>query len=305
MNLLKVAQTFATEDLALEYWIKTRWPDGVRCLACDNAKVWGISTKGKTGKPCFLFECAECGLHFSATTGTMFHDSHLPLTKCFAAIALMCEAKKGVSANQVARHIGCSYKTAWHLCHRIRNAMNEGDAPKIGGPGKIVEIDETFVGGKKRRQGVKAGKDAKIKVIGMAERGGRIHLQIIESTKALAIGPVLEAKLDPDTEKVVTDAHATYSSTIPRDKHEEHSHKDELRDEGFISSTRHLESAFSLFKRGIAGSFHMISAKHLHRYLSEFEYRFNERKDPFRFENTVCNMTETKAMPYAELIGKE
>ena len=138
MNLLQVAKTFATEDMALAYWIMTRWPDGVRCLACDNAKVYAITTKGKTGKVARLFECSECGLHFSATTGTLFHDSHLPLTKWFAAIALMVESKKGVSANQVARHIGCSYKTAWHLCHRIRSAMTESDMPKLGGPGKIV-----------------------------------------------------------------------------------------------------------------------------------------------------------------------
>src|ERR1017187_3428217 len=101
MNLLQVAKVFATEDMALAYWIMTRWPEGVRCLACDNAKVYAITTKGKTGKIARLFECAECGLHFSATTGTLFHDSHLPLTKWFAAIALMCESKKGISANQV------------------------------------------------------------------------------------------------------------------------------------------------------------------------------------------------------------
>ena len=101
----------------------TRWPNGVRCLACDSAKVYAITTTGKTGKKIHLYECGECGLHFSATTGTLFHDSHLPLTKWFAAMALMAEAKKGISANQVARHIGCSYKTAWYLCHRIRKAM--------------------------------------------------------------------------------------------------------------------------------------------------------------------------------------
>ena len=106
MNLLHICKAFATEDAALDYLIKQRWPDGVRCLACDNAKVYKIATKGKSGKPCRLFECADCGLHFSATTGTLFHDSHLPLQKWFMAMALMGEAKKGISANQVERHIG-------------------------------------------------------------------------------------------------------------------------------------------------------------------------------------------------------
>jgi transposase-like protein len=302
MNLLKVAQTFATEDQALEYWIRTRWPDGVRCLACNNAKVWAISTKGKTGKPCFLFECAECGLHFSATTGTMFHDSHLPLTKWFAAIALMCEAKKGVSANQVSRHIGCSYKTAWHLCHRIRNAMNEGDAPKLGGPGKIVEVDETFVGGKTRRKGLKAAHDAKVAVLGIAERGGRIHLQTIENTKIATLRPLLESKLDPDTAKVVTDGAAAYSYAIPKDKHEERSHKTELRDDGFITGTRHIESAFSLFKRGLVGSYHKMSKDHMDSYLQEFCWRFNRRHmQPHLFDILLHELSGHKPLTYKRL----
>src|ERR1017187_10680111 len=203
MNLLKVVQTFATEDQALDYWVQTRWPEGVRCIACDHDKVWRIDTKGKPGKVCRLFECADCGLHFSATTGTLFHDSHLPLTKWFAAIALMCESKKGISANQVARHIGCSYKTAWYLCHRIRNAMSEAESPMLGGPGKIVEVDETFIGGKQRGKGLKAAHDAKVKVLGIAERGGRIHLQTIPNTKALTIRPILESRVSPDTDKIV------------------------------------------------------------------------------------------------------
>lgn len=125
MNLISVHQTFKTEDEALDYLVQARWPNGVRCLACDHDKVYAISTKGKTGKPCRLFECAKCGHHFSATTGTLFHDSHLPLTKWFVVMALMADAKKGVSALQVSRHIGVAYKTAWHLCHRIRRAMRE------------------------------------------------------------------------------------------------------------------------------------------------------------------------------------
>jgi transposase-like protein len=123
------------------------------------------------------------------------------------------------------------------------------------GPGKIVEVDETFVGGKTRGKGLKAARDAKVKVLGIAERGGRIHLQTIENTKSRPLRPLLESKLDPETEKVVADGAAAYSHAIPKDKHEERAHKTELRDDGFITGTRHIESAFSLFKRGLVGSY--------------------------------------------------
>jgi transposase-like protein len=302
MNLLQVAKTFATEDMALAYWIMTRWPKGVRCLGCDNPKVYAITTKGKTGRKCRLFECAECGLHFSATTGTLFHDSHLPLTKWFAAIALMVESKKGISANQVSRHIGCSYKTAWYLCHRIRNAMSETDAPLLGGPGVVVEIDETFIGGKMRRKGLKAAKDAKITVLGMAERGGRTYLKTIENSKALSIRPILEARLHPDTDKVVTDSAAVYSTVIPPHQHEEGVHKEELRDKGFISSTRTIESAFSLFKRGIMGSYHKMSRDHIDSYLSEFSWRFDRRHmQPQLFDLALHNLAERKPLTFKKL----
>ena len=185
MNLLSIVKEFATEDDALDYLIKRRWPEGVRCLGCGHEKVYRIATRGKTGKPCRLFECAECGLHFSATTGSLFHDSHLPLQKWFMAMALMCEAKKGISANQVARHIGCQYKTAWHLCHRIRQAMQEsGSTDPLGSQGQVVEMDETYLGGKKTGRGQKMAKAAKIKILGIAERNGRVHLQRIANVKS-------------------------------------------------------------------------------------------------------------------------
>jgi transposase-like protein len=302
MNLLQVAKTFATEDMALAYWITTRWPSGVRCLACDNAKVYAITTKGKTGKVCRLFECSGCGLHFSATTGTLFHDSHLPLTKWFAAIALMVEAKKGMSANQVARHIGVSYKTAWHLCHRIRNAMSEAESPMLGGPGKIVEVDETFIGGKSRGKGCKAAKQAKIAVLGIAERGGRIHLKTIPNTTASAIHPILNERINSDTDKFSTDAAKVYGNAFPTGKHQKTKHKFEVRQKGFIESTRTIESAFSLFKRGIVGSYHKMSRDHMDSYLQEFCWRFNRRHmQPYLFDIALRNLGEHDPLPFKKL----
>lgn len=301
MNLLGICKTFATEDQALDYLIKQRWPDGVRCLACDHQKVYRIATKGKTGKPCRLFECADCGLHFSATTGTLFHDSHLPLQKWFMAMALMAEAKKGISANQVARHLGIQYKTAWYLCHRIRKAMQELNVTPLGGPGKIVEIDETYLGGRKLRKGVKAGKDAKIAVLGIAERNGRVHLQRIDNAKAVSIKPVLDAKLSPDTTQVVTDAASVYSALIPADKHAEVNHKAELEQFGELSA-KTIEGAFSLFKRGVIGSYHHLSKDHLDSYLQEFCWRFNRRNmQPFMFGTLLRELVTKKPLAYKTL----
>ncbi|CAN5553122.1 IS1595 family transposase [soil metagenome] len=302
MNLYSLAKSFPTEDAALLYWIKTRWPNGVRCLACDHDKCYLIETKGKTGKVARLFECAECGLHFSATTNTLFHDSHLPLQKWFMAISLMVEAKKGISASQLRRHIGVTYKTAWYVCHRIREAMQEEKSSKIGGETITVEIDETYVGGRKRRTGVKAGKDAKTIVMGMAERNGNIHLQTVRSRLALDLKPVLDAKLSPDTKQVITDGLSTYQFVIPKEKHVRGNHKEELRGKDW-TQTQTVENAFSLFKRGIIGNYHQLSREHLDRYLGEFCWRYNRRhQQPRLFDMALHNLANKKPLPYRDLI---
>ena len=301
MNLLHICKTFTTEDAALDYLIKTRWPDGVTCLACGHRKVYRIATKGKTGKPCRLFECADCGLHFSATTGTLFHDSHLPLQKWFMAMALMGEAKKGISANQIARHLGIQYKTAWYLCHRIRKAMQEMNAAPLGGTGKVVEIDETFIGGKVRRKGHMKAKENKTVVIGIAERGGRIHMQKLENIKSPSVKPVLDAKLHPDTAKVITDSAPVYNWVLPKDKHEIVNHQEEVRTMGELS-TKTIEGAFSLFKRGVIGSYHHLSKDHLDSYLGEFCWRFNRRgMQPVMFGAMLRELVTKKPLTYRHL----
>lgn len=155
MNLYSLARKFPTEKHAHAHLIKARWPKGVRCVACDHDKCWQIESRNKSGGPRWLFQCAGCKFQFSATTGTLFHDSHLPLTKWFAAISLMSDAKKGISASQLGRHIGVTYKTAWYVAHRIREAMSEAKGIKLGGQATTVEIDETYIGGHKRHRGSK------------------------------------------------------------------------------------------------------------------------------------------------------
>lgn len=300
MNLFTLAKRFPTEEHALAYWIKTRWPDGVRCLACDCGKCYLIETKGKTGRPARLFECSDCGLHFSATTNTLFHDSHMPLQKWFMAISLMTEAKKGISANQMKRHLGVTYKTAWYVCHRIRQAMQEDPSFTVGGPTVTVEIDEMFVGGRKRLHGRK-GTSGKAAVMGLAERDGLIHMQTVKSVSLGFMRDTVNQRLDPSTPKVVTDGKPLYKGVIPRAKHVRGNHQEELKDKNW-TNTYTVESAFSLFKRGIVGNYHKLSVEHLDRYLGEFCWRYNRRhQQKALFDMAMHNLANRKPLPYKML----
>jgi len=143
MNMGTIIQHFHSDDKCREYLESLRWPDGVNCPRCNSEKVSSIKDRGQ-------FHCNSCSYQFSVTAGTIFHDSHLPLWKWFTTIYMMLESKKGVSANQIKRTIGVSYKTSWYLCHRIRNAMKEKNPKLLGG---IVEVDETLIGGKQKGSG--------------------------------------------------------------------------------------------------------------------------------------------------------
>lgn len=301
MNIYSLARKFPTEEHALAHLMKVRWPGGIRCLKCDHDKCWLVESKNKTGKPRRLFQCAACKWQFSATTGTLFHDSHLPLTKWFASIALMADAKKGMSAMQLMRHVGMTYKTAWYVCHRIREAMREESNTKLGGNGVTVEIDETYIGGIRRRMDMRSVQLSKTLVIGMAERGGRIHFETIKDRTTKSIGPAIAANVDPDTTKYVTDGLSTYEFVLPRNKHEAGNHSEELKDKN-STSTQAIETAFSLFKRGIVGQYHWLSPWHLARYMGEFCWRFNRRGlQPWIFGMTLNNMVCRKPLPYKEL----
>jgi hypothetical protein len=173
MNLIDVQKRFKTDDDCLDYLERSRWPDGVRCIMCGAKEISRITRESKIrNKRTRLYQCLErtCKEQFSATQGTIFHRSHLPLTTWFAAVALIVDAKKGMSAIQLQRHLGIgSYKNAWYLSHRIREAMIES-GPKLKG---IVEIDETYIGGKARgRENRLTNKDA---VIGIRQRGGPLR----------------------------------------------------------------------------------------------------------------------------------
>ena len=313
MNLIDVATELATDEQCLAFLEKQRWPDGiVRCPTCGNDQISRITRKtASKNKRAQVYQCLEptCKQQFSATNGSIFHDSHLPLHKWMMAIALVIDAKKGISAKQLQQHLGIgSYKTAWYMAHRIRKAMVDSDPKPLSG---VVEIDETYIGGTaiRRFQKNPKPKPPKEMVLAMRERNtkqttGRVrYFHIPDGTRA-TIQPIINQHLADNTKRVYTDSSAVYDFSINvthKHKHRTVNHSQEWVVPGSRIHTNTVESSFSLLKRGLIGSFHRVSIKHLHRYLTEFEYRFNERRNGDRFELTVAEMLKAKPMPMKQL----
>src|SRR5208282_167553 len=284
MHLIEVTKKFANQQACLDYLAAMRWPDRVCCAKCGvvGNDQFRKFTTNQTTRTRFskhkgsvvtvkvpsrsLYECKGCGYQFAATTGTVFHDSHLPLEKWFAAVAMILEAKKGMSALQVCRHLGikmANYKSVWYLCHRIREATQE-----TGLLSGEVEADETFMTRRKPRVGKPYVKKEKRDVVmGMVERGGRLRLIPVKDAKMEIIGPVLETHISPDVQTIYTDDAATYAIFLGRKfpgKHKIINHT-----KHYVQGrthTQYIENAFSLLKRGIYGTYHKVSIKHLGRY---------------------------------------
>jgi transposase-like protein len=308
MNLLDIYKELNTEAKCLAFLEHMRWPDGVKCLSCNSARVSHITSTGKhnkktgrTGPDRQLYQCNECRFQFTATTGTVYHDTHLPLSKWFLAIALITESKKGISANQLSRALGVQYRTAWYLAHRIRKAMVDANPQKMRG---IVEVDETYIGGKQRGHRRKLrNKDV---VVGVRERGGPLRLVQVPDNKEGTLYDVIAANVDKKAEAIMTDENPAYKFQLTQFKDVRHGrikHKDKIYVRGDVH-TNTVESAFSLFKRGLTGAFHKVSLKHLQRYLNEFSFRFNNRKAADLFGMTVRRMALAGNLPYAKLVGE-
>jgi len=314
MNLIEVQKTFKSDDECMEHLAQLRWPDGIRCVTCGSKEVKQYASPTKKQLNRKIYQCSEptCNQQFTATVGTIFHDTHLPLTKWFMALALIVDAKKSVSANQIKRHLGVGYKTAWYLAHRIRKAMEDTDITPLSG---TVEIDETYVGGKTIRRSNRGNRkyESKDAVVGMIERGGELRFRHIGKGSATTkkVRPLIRELVGPNVERIVTDESSIYPFALRPDLgriHRTICHKDHHYVEGEIH-TNTIESAFSLLKRGIMGSFHKVSIKHLPRYLAEFEYRFNRRErkgepKPAIFAETLRRMVKVKPMPFAQLTAK-
>jgi transposase-like protein len=298
MTLPELNQKFSTDEDCREILTRLRWPEAVECPRCKNRNVWWVDSRKQ-------FTCSECSYQFSVTTGTVFNDSHLALPLWFMAVLLLCEAKKGMSASQLKRtiwgqHKG-SYKTAWYLCHRIRAAMKETDRPMLDG---VVEMDETYVGGKKIGGGTYAGKKAKEVVIGLRQRGGDVRFFHAEDARKGTLAKYIKENISTDVDVIITDELPAYNSAVGEMKHEtvNHNAKEYARYEnGACISTITVESAFSLLKRGIIGSWHKISAKHLSAYLDEMTFRFNRRKRSDLFIDTLRHMVTAPTLTFENL----
>jgi len=287
-NLIELMEKFNSEDRCREYIEALRWPSGVCCTRCGSLSVSRIVKRHQ-------YDCNDCRYQFSAMAGTVFHDSHLPLWKWFLATYLICESKKGISANQIKRTLGISYKTAWYLCHRIREAMKSDTSEKLNG---IVEADETFVGGKYDRRRVR-GVYEKPCVVGVIQRGGPVRAQKIKSRGARAIAAYVRESVASGSQ-LMTDEYAGYEK-VGRDYDHQTVQHSKLEYAAGLAHTNSIENFWSLFKRGVVGSFHKVSEKHLDRYLDEFTYRFNGRDDERLFQNTMRNLVNGKTLTFEKL----
>jgi transposase-like protein len=281
MNLSELAQQFSTEEQAISFLEKTLWPDGPICPHCGEiGNAFRMRSKPETKKKLRpgVWKCGGCRKQFTVKIGTIFEDSHIPLHKWLLTIHLLVASKKGMSSHQIHRQIGVTYKSAWFMTHRIRWAMREeGPQDPLEG---TVEADETYVGGKKIGQGVYAGKKAKAPVVSLVERGGDVRSFHVANVTAANLKPILKEHIAQEA-RVNTDDASVYTFAIPEGvTHDVVKHRakeySRIEDDRLVT-TNTVEGFFSLLKRGVYGSFHHISKRHLHRYLSEFDFRYNAR----------------------------
>lgn len=284
---------FDGEIKCREYLESLRWPDGPVCPKCGRKEIARVQGRES------VLRCVGCQQQFSVTAGTVFNDSHLPLAKWFIATFILCQSKKGVSACQIQRMLGIGgYKTAWHLCHRIRSAMVEANRAKLTG---TIEMDETYVGGKahgKRGRGA-AHKEV---VIGIRERGGELRFFHAADVRSGTLAKYIRENISDSAHLLITDGAARHLRM--NGKHKTIRHQSGRYVNGEIH-TNTVESAFSLLKRGVIGTWHKISAKHLDSYLKEMEFRFNRRQSETLFQDTLRHMVHAPVLTFDKLTAKQ
>ncbi len=271
---------FHNEEAAFEHLEQALWPEGPICPHCG---IIGHATKLQGEKHRRgVWKCneKECRKQFTVKVGTVFEHGRMPLQKMLQAVYLMCASKKGVSAHQLHRTLGITYKSAWFLAHRIREAMRDGKLGPLGGADKVVEIDETYVGGKEknkrlsRRKRSNIGGAGKEIVFALVERGGKVQSHHVPSVSAKTLRPILEKQLVEASRLMSDDGGARVGREFPNHETVNHSINEYVRGD---VHTNTIEGYFSIMKRGISGVYHHVSPKHLRRYLAEFDFRYNER----------------------------
>lgn len=299
------------EAKAIEFFEAQRWSEsGPACPRCGDVNVYRMASEQGGRNKDSRWRCRGCKRMYTVRTGTILEETRLPLRHWAFALWSACSSKKGVSALQISRECEISYKSALYLMHRIRRGMAlDGPRPKLSG---TVEADETFVGGKPRRQGKSKGPvegKPKAPVFGVVERGGELRLHALERLSAGQIQDALREEVDLSRSRLMTDESSAYTK-IGREFSgghgtTEHSWREYVSPENPEVHSNTIEGAFSLLKRGIYGTFHSVSRKHLHRYCAEFEFRYNARHlDDGQRVALAVKATEGKRLTYAEQVGR-
>lgn len=290
----------ALQDEAAAYaWVEARvWPEGPICPHCGNVDAKRITKlAGKSTRP-GVYKCNECRKPFTVKVGTVFESSHVPLRLWLQAMFLMCSSKKGISSNQLHRTLGVTLKTAWFMSHRIREAMRVTGVGPMGGEGEIIEADETFFGRMKDQPKRKAGWGHKNPILTLVQRGGSARSFHVDGVTVGQLGPLLRANINRET-ALMTDEATQYRGIGQEfSSHEAvtHSLDEYVRYGGErVIHTNTVEGYFSIFKRGMKGVYQHCAEKHLHRYLSEFDFRYSNRvglgvDDVERTERAVCGI---------------
>lgn len=277
-----------------------RWPNSPVCPHCGSISKDHYALKGKTTRP-GLYKCKDCLEPFTVTVGTVFERSKIALNKWVLCAHLMAASKKGYSSHQMHRTLGVTYKTAWFMEHRLREAMKDSGG-LLGGGGKIVEADETYVGGKeKNRHRSKRNKKTiggvnKEMVLSLVERGGKVRSLHLPSINANNLRPILNARMDTANTHLMTDGEGQYRLVAPMfASHEVVNHTTGEYVRGDVT-TNTVEGYFSILKRGIVGTFHHVSARHLQRYVDEFDFRYNHRETKQKINGkwVKCGFSDTE-----------
>ena len=279
MTVPQWEKAFPTDEACMTYLSQHRWPVAVSCPRCGSEHVFALKTMA------FKWECMDCGegvsYRFSVLVGTVFENTNVGLRMWFRVIHTMLTSKKGVSAHQIYRTMGFgSYRTAWHMCHRIRAGLADKEFRKLMG---IVEVDETFVGGKaknrhwdKRGGGAATGGSGKAIVAGAVSRKGNVVARVISDVRAATLETFVREAVSTDVSLLCTDKWVGYKHLNREFPHETVDHAAGQYVVGAVH-TQTIEGFWSIFKRGVVGTFHKVSAKYLPLYVAEFQFRYNNR----------------------------
>jgi transposase-like protein len=271
-----VIEAAAFHNEAVAYaWVESHvWPNGPICPHCG-----GVERIGKMGGKATrigLYKCYQCRKQFTVKVGTVFEDSHVPMRFWVQAMYLLCSSKKGISSNQLHRTLGVTLKTAWFMSHRIREAMRAVGITPMGGVGEVVEADETYIGTERPKRKGERGADHKRKVVALVQRGGPFALSTSRRSMRKPFSDILASNADTES-RLMTDESGVYGKigqTFAGHETVNHSAGEYVRDD---AHTNTIEGVFSIFKRGMIGIYKHCGEQHLHRYLAEYDFRYNNR----------------------------